>query len=175
MRHASDHYRDADFLWGFIAAEIVLALLLFLPQTFLVETMPVDLVIGFVLGAFLSAHAPELRRLLVLRRRREESVLRAARAAFVELGVARTRGRSGVLVYVSVLERRVVVLGDLAIDAVGMGERWRAAIARLDGALRPPRLDELVAAIGDLGAPLAAILPHAAADLNELPDEVSVE
>jgi uncharacterized membrane protein len=171
LLHASDRYREADYLWGFVLAEIVLALLLFLPQTFVDEVMPVDVLLGFALGAFISAHVPALRALLVFPRRKRERALAAARATFVELGISRTRRRNGVLVYVTHLERRVVVVGDTGIDAVGMGPRWTAAVAALESARS---VEEILKGIEGLAEPLAAIHPHTSDDVNELPDEVGV-
>src|SRR5438045_3928208 len=77
------------------------------------------------LGAVLAELLPAR----LIERGLRERVLAAARAAFVELGVHRTRARTGVLVYVSVRERRVELVCDVAVvDKVAGLERLAAAL-----------------------------------------------
>ena len=57
----------------------------------------------------------------------------AARAAFVDQGISRTRGRTGILVFVSLFEREVEVVADVGVDPVLLGEDWTRAVAALTG------------------------------------------
>ncbi|MBI3201229.1 MAG: hypothetical protein HYZ29_06760 [Myxococcales bacterium] len=89
----------------------------------------------------------------------------------MELGVSRTRDRTGLLVFVSMFERKVVVVPDVGIDRAELGE----ALAKLESVLsESPELPRLVAALDELASPLARVLPRADDDENELPDTVSV-
>src|SRR5689334_10105683 len=99
VRHASGQYRHTDYLVGFGLSLVTLVAMLCLPPEFPLETFPVDVVLSFVLGAGLSALLPGVRRRLTSRKLLEENVRTAARAAFVELGVSRTSGRTGLLVF----------------------------------------------------------------------------
>src|SRR6185436_19156079 len=101
VRHASARYRQVDWLVGSLLGFGVLLILLFHPHPFAVVTMPLDVLAVFAVGFAASAHSPTLRRLFSSPKLRREEVRRAARSAFVELGVSRTSGRGGVLVYVS--------------------------------------------------------------------------
>jgi putative membrane protein len=172
VRHVSGSYRDADYLGGFALALATLSLLLFLPVTFSIASMPVDVAIAFVVGAVLTAHAPPLRRLLVRGSRRKTAVRAAAREAFVDRGISRTRGRNGILVFVSTFERSAVVVTDVGIDTKALGEKWVAAVSAVEGAASIVDLEGLIAALRTLGPPLGAVMPHRADDVNELPDEV---
>jgi putative membrane protein len=57
-----------------------------------------------------------VRRLLVLPARKIGAVRQAARGAFFDHRVSRTHGRTGILLYVSVFERRVEVVPDAGIE-----------------------------------------------------------
>lgn len=175
VRPISGHYRDADYLAGAVLALVVLLLLLFLPQPFTVDSMPLDVIAAFAIGAGLCAHAPPLRRLLVGRKRMETNVRTAARAAFVDGGVARTRGRTGILVFVSIFERRVEVLGDLGIDPQALGDAYAAAVREIGGSLAD-KLDfaKLLVAVDALGPALSGPLPRREDDENELSDAMDV-
>ena len=55
--------------------------------------------------------------------------------AFVDLGVSRCAGRSGVLVYVAMFERLVEVVPDVGVDVKALGPKWTKALADLQTAL----------------------------------------
>lgn len=99
----------------------------------------------------------------------------AAAREFVARGMADTRGRTGILLYVAVAERYAEVVGDVTIAArVGEAE-WRGVIDALLAAMAEGRTaDALVAAIGRIGAILARHVPPEADDRDELPNRIVV-
>lgn len=85
----------------------------------------------------------------------------------------RTVGRTGILLYVSLAERRAEIVADEAIHARVEADAWGQAMADLIAPLRAGQIAQgLIAAIGDIGAILAKHLPRAADDVNELPDRI---
>ena len=173
LRRASGHYRQADLAAGSVAALAALCVFLYHPEPFDFTFLPLELAAFFALAAVASAHLPPLRRLLTSRRVRDENVYDAARALFVDRGITRKTGRTGILVYLSALERRVEIVADIGVDEGALGPPWREARRRLEAALVTGSLDGFLAALAGLGPILAEALPHHAGDLNELPDEVS--
>lgn len=167
----SGTYRHADYLAGFVCALAALCVFLFHPEPFEYTFFPLELTAAFVLGAVVTAFFAPLRRLLVSRKLREKNVRTSANAAFVELGVFRTKGRTGILVYVATFEKRVVVVPDVGVDPAALGPEWDKALAALDRSVRggPGALAAALAALGPL---LAAALPRQADDVNELEDAV---
>ena len=101
---------------------------------------------------------------------------RAAREAFLEHEVFATRDRSGVLIFLSLLEHRVVVLADSGIDdRVAPGE-WSGIVERIVRGIRAGRpADALVEAIGRCGEILEqAGLEPRAEDRDELDDALRI-
>ena len=98
---------------------------------------------------------------------------RVAERAFSRMGMAATRGRTGLLLLIAPWRRRVVIVADRGIsDRVGAG-LWSGTIEALTGAFRQRRFtDGLVAAIDDLASALAPHLPPVAGHPNELPDKI---
>ena len=173
VRRRSCRYREADYLCGFVAALLTLVALLYLPQEFALHWMVPDVVLGFALGTLLASRWSALRRLLVPAARMRSAVGRAAKVAFVDLGISRTSGRTGILIYVSALERLVEVVADVGVLGAKPGKAWDEAVARLGGALRTGAAGErLLGALAALGPALRDALPRADNDINELPDEV---
>jgi uncharacterized membrane protein len=97
-------------------------------------------------------------------------------AVFERLGMHRTAARHGVLVYVSVEDHKLAVLGDRGIhERVGQ-VYWDGLVRDVIAHLRQQRhRDGLVHAVAEVGAVLRRHFPRRPDDVNELPDRVSVE
>ncbi len=124
-------------------------------------------------AAWLLALVPPVLRTLVGARELERVVDEAALRAFAAHGVFDTRERTGVLVYLSELERRAVVLGDKGIHARVGSEGWARLVGELTAALAADRgADGVCRVVGEIGEVLARELPVGAGDVNELPNAV---
>lgn len=95
----------------------------------------------------------------------------AARSAFQEHGLRRTEGRTGILIFVALLEHRVVVLADEAIDrALGPDESWQEVVDLvLEGLRGGDAVGGIERAIARCGEMLAHPLPPAEDDRDEIP------
>src|SRR5208282_5063169 len=100
-----------------------------------------------------------VKRALLPRKRVEEQVRMAARAAFVQQGVSRTRGRTGILVFVSMLERRVELVVDVGVDAKLLEAQGQALAASMK---RGPDFEAFVAGVRALGPALSGALRRSA-------------
>lgn len=173
LRRTAGDYRAADYLVGFALALVLLVVMLFIEHEFSLLAFPGGAAVAFVFGAFASAHIAPLRRTFTLPSRRRAEVRRAAREAFVDLGVTRTSGRTGVLVLVALFEREVEVVTDIGIERAHLGEEWTSALAALRTSLVPsPSFERFLERLRAIAKPLSAALPRAIDDVNELPDEV---
>jgi putative membrane protein len=152
----------------------MLAFLLFSPWPFDLEWFLLDPLVTGAGAALAVSLAPGLARALTPARTRARAVRDAARLTFLDRGIAATRERTGILVYVSLLERAVEVVADQGVlDAVPPGE-WESAVASIRAAVAAGGDGEAVAArLGALGEALADALPAGPGDVNELPDEVA--
>ncbi len=100
-------------------------------------------------------------------------IVRHAERAFVRLGVARTRERNGVLVFVVPSRRRFAVLGDEGIHARVGQEFWDATVAAIrEHFVAGDLTTGIVHGVETIGAQLARHFPPSAGDINELPDAV---
>lgn len=100
----------------------------------------------------------------------------AAHRAFVRLGVARTHGRNGVLVFVVPARREVVVLADEGAIATVNPAIWRDAALRIAAAFADGRGTEgLVDGIEWLSFTLSELFPPQRGDTNELPDQPQLQ
>ncbi|HEV8240355.1 MAG TPA: hypothetical protein VGS57_13380 [Thermoanaerobaculia bacterium] len=133
-------------------------------------------VAGGAMGLALG-QLPAAKRLLVDDELVEHRVRVAAQAAFVRGEVFATRGRTGILVFLALLERRVVVLGDAGINARVQPEEWQAIADEIVAGVKRSRpAAALAAGIEACGRLLAERgVPRYEDDVDELPDRPRFE
>ena len=130
-------------------------------------------VAGLVLGYFAFGHVAVLKRICLSPRIAEEEVFERALRAFRELEVSRTADRTGILILVSLLERRVQVLADSGINARVKPGTWDEIVEIVLRGIKAGDLCQgLCDAIDRCGEILSREFPIQADDVNELPDQL---
>ncbi|HXK26161.1 MAG TPA: hypothetical protein VMS55_26090 [Myxococcota bacterium] len=174
---ACDEYGAAPWRLGVLLAALVYCGL----QAF-AAPLPWWWYLGAQALTLLAGHAlmriDALRRLLLGPHLARERVHERAERAFFENGLTRTHGRTGILIFVAWLERRVVVLGDEGIHgALDPGESWEEVVDLAVAGLREGRaLDGLEAAVRRCGEILARHFPVSPErNVDELPNAVVIE
>jgi putative membrane protein len=100
-------------------------------------------------------------------------VRRRAVTIFKAAAEKRTAGRTGILIYLSIAERRAEIVADEAILKVTDDHTWGEAMTALLTDVREGRVaDGIVAAIERVGAVLSQHFPRSAEDTNEIPDKL---
>jgi putative membrane protein len=85
----------------------------------------------------------------------------------------RTTGHTGVLIYLSMRERRAEIVADESIAAKVPAEVWGEAMGDMLSEIRRGRIAEgLAVGIRDVGFILAEHFPRGEDDVNELPDRL---
>ncbi len=127
--------------------------------------------VGAIVFAILQADALRLR--LTPRPTRRGRVRRRAIELFRVGAEARTSGRTGILIYLSLGEHMAEIIADEGIYAKVADTRWGDAMIALVAEVREGRIaDGMIAAVARVGEILAAHLPREADDANELPDRL---
>jgi putative membrane protein len=172
VRKRSGHYGVLAYHLGLGVAALVIAYLLVAPTEYSIGAIAIDGLLGFALGTLLAANFDTLLRTLSRATTLRQNLASAARAAFYDLGISRTSGRNGLLVYVSLFERSCVLLTDIGIDAAALGASWVTAQQALESAVKRRDLAAFYRALESLGPVLGSAHPRSEDDVNELPDEV---
>jgi putative membrane protein len=170
VRARAGNYRQADYLCGAALAFAGLLFLLFSPFEFKHYWVAIDVLLLFALGAYLSSRSNAVRRLLTTEEFRADAVRSGAAAMFYEAGIANTDAEMGVLIYLSLLERRLELIADRGVLKAAPPLEWNERVYELHRAGRIPQLETLRREIRELGALLAKHLPPTGENPNELPD-----
>ncbi len=101
--------------------------------------------------------------------------LQQAIKVFERLGMHNTAARNGVLIYVSVTDRKLAVIGDRGIHERVGEAYWQGLVAAVRARMRQqqPR-DGLIHAIAEVSRELGRHFPRRPGDTNELSNEVSL-
>ena len=114
-----------------------------------------------------------LRLLLTPAATKHRRVRRRAITIFQAAASGRTTGRTGVLIYLSLAERRAEIIADEAILKVTDDHTWGEAMTALIAEVKEGRVgDGIAAAIERVGVVLSEHFPHSANDKNEIPDKL---
>jgi uncharacterized membrane protein len=91
-----------------------------------------------------------------------------------ELKLTSTKGRTGVIILITVQDHKAAIFGDEAIDRVLGQQGWQEIIDRMiQGFKKEEPCQALVTAISELSDHLQHRFPYAKGDINELPNEPS--
>lgn len=134
------------------------------------QFLPMSILVGALLGIGLVRWVPAVARLLIPEREMIEMVHARAQQAFLENEVFQTRERTGILLLVSLFERRVEVLGDTGITERVDADAWGDVVADIiSGIKRGEPTKGMVAAIDRCGRLLeSAGVERRDDDTNEL-------
>jgi putative membrane protein len=170
VRARSGNYRHADYVFGVLVAFAGLLFLIFSPFEFHQYWIPIDVVALFAAGTYISAHSNNLRQVLSGKKFRANAVRNGAAAMFYEAGIANTHAEMGVLIYLSLFERRLELIADRGVLKAVPALEWNHHMFELKQAGRSKNPQVLMKALRDLGAVLAKQLPATGENPNELRD-----
>ncbi|HCF24005.1 MULTISPECIES: hypothetical protein [unclassified Novosphingobium] len=187
----SNTFHDVALLWSALAAMAALTVLALFPDFYLAK---IDWVLGnwqaewtpqkvFALALFVASAKflgmwllqlwRPLRLALVPAPLKHARVRDRAERYFKVGAERRTHGRTGILIYLSLAERRAEIVADEAIASKVLPEVWGDAMAVMIAEIRAGRPGPgMVAAVERVGAVLAEHFPRAEDDKNELPDRL---
>jgi putative membrane protein len=173
VRHSAERHVATSLVFGGAVSAVVLVVMLVSPRVYDVRTMPLDALLAFALATLGCHFVPALRRLLTPKARRLAAAERGAQKAFIELGIAKTKQRSGILVFVALFERTTVVLADEGVPVALLGEPYAAGVSGLAGSVADLDFEAFLAKLAGFGPLLAGVLPRRPDDENELCDDVA--
>lgn len=130
---------------------------------------------GWIAGVLAAKAVPWVKRLTASRRAMATRVLQAAHHSFNALHAHKTAGGTGVVIFVSLFERRVCVWADKAVSAKIPESEWKGITEQMIRSLRDGKPREgFVEAIRKTGELLAKHFPVQPGDVNELSNELRI-
>ena len=187
----SDPYHDVGLHWALVPLFAVLAWAAWRPTALvwwydrlfggwqpdptlsqLLTLLMVFAALKFTVALFILKWMP-LRLALAPPSTKHRRVRRRAITVFKAAAERRTAGRTGILIYLSMAERRAEIVADEAILKVTDDHTWGEAMTALIASVKEGRpADGIIAAIERIGLVLSEHFPRSADDMNEIPDKL---
>ena len=187
----SDPYHDVALHWALVPLFAVLAWAAWRPtalvwwydflfpgwnpdptQSQLLTLLMIFAALKFTVALLILKWMP-LRLFLTPAATKHRRVRRRAVAIFRAAAEKRTAGKTGILIYLSMAERRAEIVADEAILKVTDDHTWGEAMTDLLANVREGRVgDGIVAAVERVGLVLSEHFPRSAEDSNEIPDKL---
>jgi putative membrane protein len=134
------------------------------------------IMLGFAVGVSVAAFVPKVFRMVAGRALLVKRVQARARRAFIEEGIFRTEAQTGILIFVSIRERRIEVIADQGVASAVPAGSWERVVGAVQPELRRAKLAQaLVEGIRVCGVLVREIgLTADPQDRNELGDELRI-
>jgi putative membrane protein len=118
---------------------------------------------------YLIHNIRSIKRCFIFAREMEKKVQDEAMVQFFSEGVSQTRAATGVLIFISMFERQVVVLGDRGINRLLQPSVWQQVVDIITSGIRGGRAAEAICeGIDRVGKMLTAHIPVPPGDTDEL-------
>ena len=172
---ASYHYPMANVIGAvFFALPLALILTTFTGEWLWIGGQNMWLFLGYLVVLFSLFHElikrwPWMKRCFILEHQIQEEVEEAATTQFFNQGLYRTRDETGVLVLISVFERKVWILADRGINAKVQAGQWDDIVKMIvDGIKQNRQTDAICEAVEKIADLLKTHFPIKPDDTDEL-------
>lgn len=171
VEHA-DAYRAAEWRFAFVESVIVTAVaMLVFPRLSILAYLLIEIVL-LEIGLFLANRVHGIKRRFLHQVEIDEEVRQKALELFYASGVGNTEKHNGIMIFLSLLEKRVELVADSGIHRQTDQKEWDRIVQELVVAIKEGRMkDGLCASIEKCAEILSREFPKTASDTNTLSDE----
>ncbi|MDP8202418.1 MAG: TPM domain-containing protein [Candidatus Tenebribacter burtonii] len=114
-------------------------------------------------------------RLIVPKKIRQQKIQERSIRYFMESGVYNTKDRTGILIFISIMEHRVELLADSGINEKIPKEKWQNIVDNILAGIKQKQIAKhLIESIDECGNLLAEHFPIKDDDKNELTDDIEI-
>lgn len=172
---SSYHYPVSNIIGAFILSMIISLAMVFITGNEDLWLFLAVFIALFTLFHWLIRFALPLKRMFITESEINEEVEEAAITAFYRNGLSETRDKTGVLIFISVFERKVRVLADSGINEKVPQDTWQRIVDMIvEGIKRGEQGEYIVKAVLETGEILKTHFPVREGDKDEL-DNLIVE
>ncbi|MEA2042736.1 MAG: TPM domain-containing protein [Bacteroidota bacterium] len=176
VKSESGDYKNVSLWFAFAVMALLYTFFMFAPVEFNVYVIYLVSLFSFPLSYFIVEFLPVFKRLLVPNTKLHKQAEIYARAVFQKGGIRFTQERIGVLFYVSLFEKSVVIVADRGAETAVPAEDWermKMGFTSIFSASNPA--EAFIEKLQETKPVFAENIPPVENDINELPDDLEVE
>lgn len=171
----SDSYRAVSLTSAAITTYLSYSVLMFAPTLISDFTLYVVPILVFMGTFFLIDKVNFVKQYLIPKKKKEKNVEIYARALFQKAGIHHTERHTGLLIFISLLEKKVQLIPDRGIQNAIKSEDWGKIQAYFDAIFETNEVEKgILKALEQCKSIFALHLPILPDDINELPDYIEI-
>lgn len=175
VKARSHNYADVPLWWGVGSWFVVFSFFMFHHMEYGDYTFYTGTITSFFIGMILPLAIKPLMRLFISKSKCKQHVEVKGRAIFQKAGIRHTKDEIGVLVYVSLFEKEVLILPDRGAENALPEEEWALMNNKFQELFEADNpANALIKALKNTIPVFSAYIPPVENDINELPDEVEI-
>jgi putative membrane protein len=176
VKAKSNNYFDYVLMHSVLFMFIVFTILMFLPTVFGDYLFYILTLLGFIFPAIVIQAFIPLKRVLVPKKAKRQSVEIKARAVFQKAGISLTRQRIGILIYCSIFEKITYIIADEGVKrSIPYAVLEKLEIDFQNAICTASPIQTIADEILNMKTILSLYLPKTPDDINELPDYLNIE
>lgn len=176
IKPQSGLYRDIAAWTGIIFSFVLYSFFMFSPFNFDVYLIYAFTVLSFFAVYFLVMTFPQIVFKLIPAKRKNRNAEIMARALFQKGGLRFTSQRIGTLIYFSLYEKKAIVLPDRGAETSVPAQEWDNINQNFQAVFDSDNLpDAILSTLASCKPVFHQYIPPVDNDINELPDDLSVE
>lgn len=171
----SHSYRAVSLTVAAIATYLIYSGLMFTPTLISDFTLYAVPILVFLAVFFLIDKIPAIKRVLIPQKTKEKSVEIYARALFQKAGIHHTERHTGLLIFISLLEKSVKIIPDRGVQSALKAADWEKIQGHFDAIFEANEIENgIIQALAKSKEIFALNLPVLPDDINELPDYIEI-
>jgi putative membrane protein len=175
ITNRAEDYFDGAAIFVFVAVMVATAFYFYYQPWHSVRGLLFSQLCGFLLGIVIVNFFPKTRLWFVSKKHIAKTTHRRAIQAFYENGLAKTRDKTGILLALFFLEKRVEVVADEAINSKLEQQTWDKVVETIvKNAKNRQFVEGFVGGIEQCGNILHEYFPRKKDDRNELKDNLII-
>lgn len=176
IKAQSGKYRDVSLWFGLAVLLVFYTFFMFAPIDFYVSVIYLFTILSFFVGYFFLELVPSLKRKFINQKKLEKSAEIYARAIFQKGGIRFTKDKIGVLIYVSLFEKKVTIIADRGAETYVPDEEWTNIKSGFQNIFDKSSITTaFIEELSNCKAIFSQYIPPIENDINELPDDLEVE
>jgi len=176
IKAKSGNYRDISLWIAFVFMFLVSSFFMFSPIEFDPYLMYFFTFLSFIIAYLTSELIKSFKRIFIKKARMKRNTDIYTRAVFQKGGIRFTNEKIGVLIYVSLFERRIKILADRGAFTLVPDELWKQMKTDFNSIFKSNNVaDEFIIELKKTKEIFAKYILPIENDINELPDDLEVE
>ncbi|MEA3452715.1 MAG: TPM domain-containing protein [Bacteroidota bacterium] len=176
IKPQSDKYKDISFASGIIILFLTYSFFIYSPTVYNDYLIYFTTIFSFFITYGIVDFITPLKRLLLSKKRKKKNVEIYARAYFQKAKIRHTTEKTGILIYISILEKETFIIADKEVEISIPSEEWDRLNNNFNNIFTQKDFySKIIENLNNCLTIFSEYIPSKEDDINELPDNMDID